>query len=305
MPEAPSNPTASSGPGLDNSNLIIIEQLKRYARELEEKVEGDCLALFGAIEYGLEEAVLQALERRRAKRAKLAVILETPGGYIEVAQRIADVFRHHYTEIEFIVPNYAMSAGTVLTMAGDSIWMDYYSVLGPIDPQVERPDGNRVPALGYLIHYDRLIAKAKSGRLTSAEVTYLVTNFNPAELYRYEQARDHSIALLKEWLVKYKFKNWTETETKKKRVTARLREQRAEQIARILQDTDKWNSHGRGISMEVLRRDVNLRIDDFGADLERRDKIRRYYRLIKDFTSKIGFGNVIHYEDQLIPLLRG
>src|SRR6202008_4140616 len=129
-------------------------------------------------------------------------------------------------QVDFVIPNFAMSAGTVLVMSGDAIWMDYYSVLGPIDPQVQRPGGGIVPALGFLLHYDRLIKRSEQKKITSAEVTYLVTNFNPAELYRYEQARDHSIALLKEWLVKYKFKNWTRTETRSRRVTKRMREQR-------------------------------------------------------------------------------
>ena len=44
-----------------------------------------------------------------------------------------------------------MSAGTILCMSGDKIFMDYASILGPIDPQVPTPDtGDYVPALGYL-----------------------------------------------------------------------------------------------------------------------------------------------------------
>ncbi len=110
-----------------------------------------------------------------------------------------------------------MSAGTVLVMSGDSIYMDYSSALGPIDPQIQRAGGNAlVPALGYLEQYDRLIKKSANGTLTSAELAYLIDKFDPAELYYYEQARELSIALLKEWLVKYKFKNWTTTQTKEK-----------------------------------------------------------------------------------------
>lgn len=48
-----------------------------------------------------------------------------------------------------MVPDCAMSAGTIFCMAGDKIWMGYYSSLGPIDPQVFNGK-NWVPALGYL-----------------------------------------------------------------------------------------------------------------------------------------------------------
>ena len=91
------------------------------------------------------------------------MVLTTGGGYIEVAQRIADTFRKHYQHIEFVIPNYVYSAGTVLVMCGDVIWMDYYSRLGPIDPQIENKSGRMVPALGYLRQYEKLIEKANAG----------------------------------------------------------------------------------------------------------------------------------------------
>ena len=99
-----------------------------------------------------------------------------------------------------------MSAGTVLVMSGDAIHMDYYSVLGPIDPQVEDREGKPVPALGYSIRYDDLLAKAGAGRSSTAEMEILI-NFDQMRLYAFEQARDLSKSLLEEWLVKYKFKD--------------------------------------------------------------------------------------------------
>ncbi len=48
---------------------------------------------------------------------------------------MVSVMRKHYKEVSFIVPSHAYSAGTVLVLSGDKIYMDYYSVLGPIDPQ--------------------------------------------------------------------------------------------------------------------------------------------------------------------------
>ena len=77
-------------------------------------------------------------------------------------------------------------------MAGDAIWMDYASTLGPIDPQIRR-NGQYVPALGYLEQYQRLVDKSANGDLTTAELAYLVQNFDPAELFQYEQERDLSI----------------------------------------------------------------------------------------------------------------
>ena len=219
--------------------------------------------------------------------SKLVVILETVGGYIEVVERIAKILRYHFERVEFVIPNYAMSAGTVLVMCGDAIHMDYFSVLGPIDPQIGGPSGELVPALGYLAQYERLVQKAAEGELNTAELAFLVQKFDPAELYRYEQARELSISLLKEWLVQYKFKDWKVTEEREKTVTAALKRRRAGSIARKLNDTAKWHSHARGISAEVLRRDVNLKIEDFGENEDLSKKVRVYYKLLTDYMLRL------------------
>ena len=110
------------------------------------------------------------------------------------------------------------------------------------------------------------IAKAKDGTITAAEIHLMVDGFEQGELYAYEQACELSVSLLKEWLVRYKFKNWSKTKTRGLTVTERMRKTRAEQIARELNKPDRWHSHGHGISMDVLQRDLNMQIDDFGRE---------------------------------------
>jgi hypothetical protein len=278
---------------LTDANEIIEQRLGGHLDELQTHLNADVLFYCGPIFYGMDDLIRQTIEDVIPKKSKLVVVLETSGGYIEVAQRIADTLRHHYGFVEFIIPNYAMSAGTVLVMSGDAIHMDYYSILGPIDPQVSKGD-RPVPALGYLEQYERMIKKSKAGNLSTAEMAFLIEKFDPAELYSYEQARELSISLLKGWLVKYKFKNWVVTETRKKKVTKKMKEDRAVQIARALNDTKKWNSHGRGISMEVFRIDLNLQIEDFGADQKLSEIIRAYYKLLRDYMRKRSFNGIIH-----------
>jgi len=290
---------------LSTSNTTVESQLDRCIEALEKEFDADCLAFVGGIIYGIDDIIRDALEARNPKRQKLAVILETPGGYIEVVQRIAETLRRHYHQVEFCVPNAAMSAGTVLVMSGDAIHMDYYSVLGPIDPQVERPDarGMMVPALGYLVQYERLIEKSKAGTLTTAEMAFLIEKFDPAELYRYEQARELSITLLKQWLVKYKFKNWKKTRARGRSVTKAMRTRRAAEIAKLLNKTERWHSHGRGISMEVLRKDVRLEIEDFGSVPTLHEKIREYNRLLIDYMVRRGHRGVFHWLGHYVPVV--
>ncbi len=277
-----------TGPRLaeQDSNSIIEQQLDLRLTTIESETDADALTFVGPIIEPMHDILRGAIEDMGHRRNKVVVILETTGGYMESAERIARVFRHNYRQVEFIVPGFAMSAGTILVMSGDAIRMDYSSVLGPIDPQVPSPGGGEfVPALGYIEMFDRLIAKSAdpNSDLTTAELTYLVQNFNPAELYRYEQERELSVELLKEWLVKFKFRNWKVTEGRGEKVTKQMRSDRAEEIARQLNKTQLWHSHSRGIPMERLIRDLNLKIDDFGADPILGPAVRQYYRLLKDY----------------------
>jgi len=182
--------------------------------------------------------------------------------------------------------------------------MDYYSTLGPIDPQLPKRDGSGlVPALGYLKKYKELMDKAQSGSLNTAEITYLCSKFDPAELYQYEQARELSVFLLEQWLAKYKFKNWKITKTRKLSVTPAMRRQRAREIAKKLNDIDKWHTHGHGISMAVLRsEELKLQIQDFGKDKDLWKQIRDYWSLLTDYMAKMRHKGVIHVKKRYKPL---
>ncbi|MGA3056048.1 MAG: hypothetical protein ABSD63_17710 [Candidatus Korobacteraceae bacterium] len=284
-----------------SSNVIIIEQLKERLCALEGVTGGDVLVLCAPIRLNLDVLVREAVDDLPHRKRKLSVLLETGGGYIEVTQRIVQTLRHHYRIVDFIIPNCAYSAGTVLAMCGDDIYMDYFSVLGPIDPQLQKDD-KMVPALGYLEQYDRLIKKSAAGTLTTAELAFLINRFDPAELYMYEQARELSISLLKEWLVKYKFKNWKTTKTRKLKVTREMRVKRAEEIAKALNKIDKWNSHGRGIHMAVLRRDLKLLIRDFAEIDGLSNAIKDYHRLLQDYLSTVRHSWVVQTRKQFTPL---
>jgi hypothetical protein len=289
-----------------SANVIVSEQLKKNAADLETAMKAHVLTWWGPLQPPVDQLIKQAVEHRmkqgprRAKR--LAMLLQTSGGYIETAERIANTLRRHYSWVAFMVPNFAMPAGTVLAMAGDEIWMTYFSTLGPIDPQIERRDGKGLmPALGYLAKYAELVEKSRKGTLTSVEAAFFIQNFDAAELFSYEQAKQLSIELLKEWLVKYKFKNWKKTKTRGHIVTPRMRRDRAEDIGKKLSQTDEWFSHSRGISMQVLRRKLNLQIEDIDANPEVRDALRNYYDLLENYLGTIGAFGALHTSDLLIP----
>lgn len=287
---------------LVDANALVERRLSELLKNIEQIMQADCLTYVGDIILGVDGFIRDGLEGLTSKKSKLLFILETPGGYAETAARIADILRHHYEIVEFLVPSHAMSAGTILVMSGDAIHMDYYSTLGPIDPQIPSPDGQMmIPALGYLIRYENLLAKGEEGELTTAEMAVLL-NFDQGQLYWFSQARDLSVSLLREWLVKYKFKNWKQTETGQKSVTEEMKQDRASDIAKKLNDVQHWNSHGRGISMDRLRRELNLKIDDFGEHDELNKAIREYHTLLIDYMTKMRQFRALHTRERYLGL---
>jgi hypothetical protein len=270
----------------DSIKDILTEKLL----ELSDYLKADILTYYGQIVDGIEKEILKIVEdlaQHKDKKDKLFVILTTGGGSAIAVERYVNILRHHYKEVNFIVPDYAFSAGTIFCMSGDDIYMDYFSVLGPIDPQVQNKEGNWVAALGYLDKINELIDKAQKNTLTQAEFVIL-KDFDLAELKGYEQAKELTISLLKKWLVKYKFKNWSVHETtpsvKGNPVTIIEKEKRAEEIADLLSDNNEWKSHGRPINIEILEKKLRLKIKDYSGDNDLRSLIREYYDLLSDYV---------------------
>ena len=285
------------------ANEFVEQQLHDRLEALENIFQSHALSFSGPILLGVDDPLRLAVEKRCSQGTpseRLIIVLTTGGGYMDPVQRMVATLRRHYKIVDFVIPNYAYSAGTIFTLSGDSIYMDYYSRLGPIDPQIQSPKGLPVSALGYLERYNDLLKKAARGRISTTEVQILLS-FDQGELYFYEHQRDLSITALKEWLVQYKFKDWKVTETRKRRVTPKMKEDAATRIGKVLNDTKKWHSHGYGISMEVLRRDLKLRIEDFEADASLLGPIRSYYDLLSDYMLKRDYRGVIHTSKSFVP----
>lgn len=262
---------------------------------LERILNADVFVYYGELIDGVEANVKQIIEQICSdgqKHEELYVLLTTTGGSLNPVKRIVNIFRNFYKEVNFIVPDYAYSAGTVMCCSGDKIYMDYYSVLGPIDPQVRNKDGKFVAALGYLDKINELIEKAKRNELTNAEFIIL-KDFDLAELRAYEQARDLAIDLLVEWLPKYKFKNWNIHSSSQTPVTDEDKRNRAIEIAQNLSDNKEWKSHGRPISRVELGR-LKLQIDKLEDDQEAYKAVTAYHELMTDYVQKYSMQRFIH-----------
>lgn len=84
---------------------------------------------------------------------------------------------------------------------------------------------------------------------------------------------------MRDWLAKYKFKNWT-THSSGAPVTDDERKARASEIAGMLCDHGRWKTHGRSLNIDDLR-SMRLKITDYSEQPDLSDAIRRYYTLLQ------------------------
>ena len=80
------------------------------------------------------EKVQEALTKFEGKDFNL--ILYTPGGEIFSAMYISRLLKKYEGNIKSFIPTFAMSGGTLLALSTDEIFMNEYSCLGPVDPQL-------------------------------------------------------------------------------------------------------------------------------------------------------------------------
>jgi ClpP class serine protease len=81
------------------------------------------------------EAILRAI-KLTDDDVPIDLILHTPGGLVLAAGQIANAIKKHPAKVTVFVPHYAMSGGTLISLAADEIVMDENAVLGPVDPQL-------------------------------------------------------------------------------------------------------------------------------------------------------------------------
>ncbi len=286
---------------------LFDEALKALMNEkldkLEKEFEADVVFFFGEIQPSVVRPLRDLIEDLKKpqvpikpEQTRLVIILNTPGGSAETVEKLVDIIRHHYTDVSFVVPDFAMSAGTIFCTSGNRIYMDYSSSLGPIDPQVW--NGKQwVPARGYLDKVEEMFQKAANGTLSNAEFLIL-QNQDLAMLSRYEQAQNLTVTLLKKWLVEYKWKDWTTHQTTPsligQPVTTEQKMARAEEVAKQLGDNQYWHSRGRMIGIEILRTFLKLKIEDYSDDVKLQPIIRSYNDLITEWIAKNGYQVFVH-----------
>jgi hypothetical protein len=213
------------------------------------------------------------------------VILETPGGYAEIAEDMVRLLRGKYSEVAFVVPGSAKSAGTIMVMSGDEILLEPGSSLGPIDAQLSWQNRS-FSADAFLKGLEEIKEEVARSGLNRAYIPIL-QNISPGEIQHAKNGLSFAKELVTRWLAQYKFRTWLTHSSTGAPVTAAERETRAGEIAAQLCDHGRWLSHGRSIKMSDLNA-MRLRATDYSGQHDLFDAIRRYHTLLQmTFDSNI------------------
>lgn len=68
------------------------------------------------------------------------IIIHTHGGFCSALDAVSRLLSEYDCKINTYIPQYAYSAGTIIAICGNKIYMNWYSLLGPIDSQIDYDD---------------------------------------------------------------------------------------------------------------------------------------------------------------------
>jgi hypothetical protein len=218
---------------------------------------------------------------------RVDVYIETLGGRGETAEEIVRYLHDHFEHVAFVISGEAKSAGTLMVLSGHEILMTETGSLGPIDAQI-KIGRSVISAHDYMewVEEKRKEAAAE-GKLNPFDAT-MVAQITPGELGSVLHSLKFAEDLVVEWLVKYKYKDWSVTETRKIPVTEEMKKERAEEVAGLLTDHSRWRSHGRSLKIGDLEFWLKItRVDDDQELAELVYRIQTVCRLI--FESSTAF----------------
>ncbi len=196
--------------------------------------------------------VIHKLDRAKG----LDLILHTPGGETAATESIVDYLHSMFgNNIRAIVPQLAMSAGTMIACSCKEIIMGQQSSLGPIDPQF-----GGIPAHAIVEEFKRAYSEIKADPVKAAVWQPIVAKYNPTLVGECEKAIDWSEKMVESWLDR----NMLSAEPDKKKLI--------DHIIKELGDHSVNKSHARHLSMKKCK-DIGLKIIEMESDPELQDLI--------------------------------
>jgi hypothetical protein len=198
-------------------------------------------------------SVIHGLDRSKG----LDLILHTPGGDMAATESLVDYLRAMFgKDIRAIIPQLAMSGGTIMALSCNKIIMGKESSIGPIDPQF-----GPMAANGLLQEFDRIRAEIKNDPSSALLWEPILRKINPGFITECENAITWSHEMAERFLKSNMFDGEKDA---------------AKKIAKIIKHlTDKKSTktHGRHIGLDEAKQVFGNHIIELEQDQKFQDLV--------------------------------
>jgi ClpP class serine protease len=241
---------------------------RKYLRELSDYTGRNVIVYYSGwlqkpgnnnvIINDLDKNALMTTIRGLDRSKGLDLILHTPGGETAATESIIDYLCAMFSDIRAVVPQLAMSGGTMIACSSNIILMGKHSSLGPIDPQF-----GGIPAHGLIEEFKKASDEIKNDNSKIFVWQPILQKYNPTILGEAQKVIDWSEQIVSERLSQRMFKGIKDKNKKKKIITNIMKE---------LGDHSLNLSHSRHLSIEKSK-SIGLIIEDLESDQVLQEKV--------------------------------
>lgn len=185
----------------------------------------------------------------------LDLVLHTGGGSAEATDAIVSYLRTKFRDIRVLIPQAAMSAGTMMACSANRLVMARHSFIGPIDPQVilQTQVGIRsVAAHAILDQFEKAQTDCRDNPNNLNSWLPMLTQYGPALLVECKNQIDFGKDLVKSWLKAFMFGSDPDST-------------KPIEIAEYLSNHSHFKTHGKHINIETAK-GIGLVIDQLEDD---------------------------------------
>jgi ClpP class serine protease len=245
----------------ENKITFLVEEKKKYLDEISKCTGRNVISYYSgwlqkptASDVSINDKDMNAFMEAVYKLDKskgVDLILHTPGGDISATEKIINYLHSIFNnDIRAIVPQMAMSAGSMIAVSCREIMLGKQSCLGPFDPQI-----GGVACQSVLKEFEKAKEDIKSNPHALGLWQVIFSKYNPTFLVTCEQAIELSNDLADNILSK------TISEKGKRK-----------EIMKAFNNNDATKVHSRHISKEQCKA-VGLNIIDMEEDQHLQDMI--------------------------------
>lgn len=260
-------------------NKIINEMQQAYAirkqiiQEIEEEMNVNLVVYLSnsthpfAIISRQDIIPLEDILRSLPKNEKpVALMINSPGGDPNTAEKILVMFRSRFKKFYVIVPDFAKSAATMIALGSDKIYMGHLSELGPIDPQIEftLPNGRKeiIPASSYIRSLEYIKERVTKKGDPIEIYMPMLTNLRPELIDICQKSIEDAKTFAVKWLRLYMLKNDPN---------------QAKKVAEELTRGERYKSHGKVIDFKEAKEYLKLNVEYLEPESSLWNKIWEVY----------------------------